>query len=92
MAETATFSVSIDKDIKSQSESIFNELGLNLATAINVFLRKSIQEGGFPFEVKMNTPNAATLKAMQEIEAMEDHPECYKSYDTASQMMRDILK
>lgn len=50
----ANFSVRIDSEVKNQSEAIFNSLGLNLTTAINVFLRKAIQAGGFPFDVRLH--------------------------------------
>ena len=41
MASTTNFSVRMDSEIKKQSESLFSELGMNLTTAINVFLRQS---------------------------------------------------
>lgn len=47
MASTTNFSVRMDKDIKKQCESLYNELGINLTTAINVFLRQSLRAGGF---------------------------------------------
>lgn len=65
---TANFSVRIDSEVKSQSEAIFNSLGLNLTTAINVFLRKAIQTGGFPFDVRLDSPSKETLLAIQEAE------------------------
>ncbi len=37
---------------KEQAAKIFDNLGLNLSTAINIFIKKSIVEGGLPFEVK----------------------------------------
>ncbi|KRL37602.1 type II toxin-antitoxin system RelB/DinJ family antitoxin [Liquorilactobacillus uvarum] len=37
---------------KKQAAEIFDSLGLNLSTAINIFIKKSIAEGGLPFEVK----------------------------------------
>lgn len=64
----ANFSVRIDSEVKSQSEAIFNSLGLNLTTAINVFLRKAIQTGGFPFDVRLDSPSKETLLAIQEAE------------------------
>ena len=48
MANTTNFSVRMDKDIKKQCETLYNELGVNLTTAINVFLRQSLRAGGFP--------------------------------------------
>ena len=51
MANTTNFSVRMDSDIKKQCETLYGELGMNLTTAINVFLRQSLRVGGFPFEV-----------------------------------------
>lgn len=65
---TCNFSVRMDSEVKNQSEAIFNELGLNLTTAINVFLRKSIQSGGFPFDVRLDEPSKDLLMAVQEAE------------------------
>ncbi len=61
MASTTNFSVRMDSEIKKQSESLFSELGMNLTTAINVFLRQSLRVGGFPFDVKLEQPNRETV-------------------------------
>ena len=66
MADTTNFSLRIDNDLKRQSEVLFSELGMNLTTAINVFLRQSVREGGFPFQVRLETPNKQTIAAMEE--------------------------
>ncbi|MDY4641757.1 MAG: type II toxin-antitoxin system RelB/DinJ family antitoxin [Erysipelotrichaceae bacterium] len=54
-----------DKDVIEQAEAIFNELGLNLTTAINIFLRTAIREHGIPFELKLEVPNETTVKAVE---------------------------
>ena len=71
MSMTSTFSIKMDSDIKKQSESLYNALGLNLTTANNVFLRKSIQAGGFPFDVRF-TCNDETLQAIKEADVIYD--------------------
>ena len=45
-----------DKEIKNQAEEIFNELGLNMTTVINMFLRTVVREYGIPFELKLDVP------------------------------------
>ena len=55
-----------DKDIKEQAEQIFSELGLNMTTAINIFLRTAIREHGLPFPLKLDVPNATTAAAIEE--------------------------
>ena len=72
MANSSNFTVRIDPNIKSQSESIFSNLGINLTTAINVFLRKSIQTGGFPFDVRLDSANKETLLAIDEANTLSE--------------------
>ena len=65
---TSNYTCRIDTDLRSQSEALFSALGMNLGTAINVFLRKSIRVGGFPFDVNLDSPNKETIEAMIEAE------------------------
>ena len=67
MANTTNFSVRMDSDIKKQCEAMYGELGINLTTAINVFLRQLLRVG-FPFDVRMEKPNKETIAAMLEAE------------------------
>jgi len=55
-----------DKDVKEQADRIFSELGLNMTTAINMFLRTTIRENGIPFALKLDTPNEVTAAAIEE--------------------------
>ena len=68
MANTTNFRVRMDSDIKKQCEALYGELGVNLTTAINVFLRQSLRVGGFPFDVRIEQPNKETMAAMLEAE------------------------
>ncbi|MGN0715161.1 MAG: type II toxin-antitoxin system RelB/DinJ family antitoxin [Anaerovoracaceae bacterium] len=63
---TTNLNIRTDKDIKLAAEKIFNELGITMTTAVNMFLRQTIRENGIPFELKLNTPNAATAAAIEE--------------------------
>ena len=63
---TTNLNIRTDKVIKEQAEQIFNELGLNMTTAINMFLRTTIREQGIPFELKLNMPNETTEEAIKE--------------------------
>ena len=63
---TTNLNIKTDKSVKEQSERIFSELGLNMTTAVNMFLRASIRENGIPFDLKMEKPNQATIAAIKE--------------------------
>lgn len=51
MAETTNINIRIDKDIKEQADVLFSELGMNMTTAFNIFIRQSLRQGGIPFEI-----------------------------------------
>ena len=60
---TTNLNIRIDKSIKNQAEEIFNELGLSMTTAVNIFLRTTIREHGIPFELKLDIPSKTTIEA-----------------------------
>ena len=68
---TTNISIRMDSELKAQAEALFSELGMNLSTAFNVFVRQSLRDGGIPFEIKMDQPNKETMAAM--LEAPEIH-------------------
>ena len=66
MNNTTNLNIRIDKTVKESSEKVFEELGLNMTTAINIFLRQVIRVNGIPFEIKGNIPKQETSEAMEE--------------------------
>ena len=63
---TTKLNIRTDKFTKEQAEKNFNKLGLNISTAINMFLIATIRENGIPFELKIDTPNKETIEAIEE--------------------------
>ena len=80
---TTNLNIRTDKAIKDQAEEIFNELGLNMTTAVNIFLRTAIREHGIPFELKLDVPNETTAAAIEEGRKMMSDPSAprYSSMD-----------
>ena len=54
---TTNISIRRDADLKAQADALFTELGMNLTTAFNIFVRQSLREGGIPFEVRLEHAN-----------------------------------
>lgn len=90
MAST-NFSVRMDSEIKKQCEILYGELGMNLTTAINVFLRQSLRVGGFPFEVRLDQPNKETIAAMLEAERIAKDPSI-KHYSDVEEALRKLKR
>ena len=80
---TTNLNIRIEKSIKDQAEVIFNELGLNMTTAVNMFLRTAIREHGIPFELKLDVPNETTAATIAEGRKLMDDPSAprYSSMD-----------
>ena len=66
MDNVSNVSFRIDSDLKNRAEVLFQNLGLNMTTAFNMFLRQSVREGRIPFDVTINVPNSDTIEAMIE--------------------------
>jgi len=58
--------IKIDPALKRESQKLFESLGLNLSTAVNIFLRQAVREQAIPFRVGTPIPNLTTLKAIEE--------------------------
>ena len=57
MASTPTnLTIPIDPELKAQAKALFDELGLSLSGACNIFLRQAVREGRIPFEITLNSP------------------------------------
>ncbi len=65
-SNTTNLNIRTDKNVKFAAEKLFEELGMNMTTAINIFLRQSIRENGIPFELKLDVPNEVTSAAIEE--------------------------
>lgn len=62
----ANLNIRTEKDIKEKAEKLYAELGLNMSTAINMFLRASIRENGIPFDLKLDNLNKQSQNAIEE--------------------------
>ena len=60
----AVINIRVNDEIKKEAETIFKSLGLNMSVAMNLFLKKCINEKGIPFDLKI--PNKETIEAMEE--------------------------
>lgn len=84
---TTNLNIRIDADLKRQAERIFNELGLNMSTALNVFLRQTIRSNGIPFDMKLDTPNEETLTAINDVNLNRNMS---KPFHSVKEMMSDL--
>lgn len=85
----SNISIRVDNKTKEQFDSLCNELGLNMSTAINLFVKTAIREKRIPFEISLNTPNTNVVKA---IEDAEKGFGLSKKFDSVEDAMKSMLE
>lgn len=86
---TTNLNIRTDKEIKEKAEKIYASLGLNMTTAINMFLRASIRESGIPFELKLNNINQETMEAIEEARRIAND-DSISSYDNIDDLRKAL--
>ena len=56
MASTI-FQMRIDEDLKNKASTLYDRIGIDLPTAIRMFLKRSILVQGIPFDTKISNSN-----------------------------------
>ena len=79
--------IRMDSEIKKQAEKLFSEFGLNMTSAINLFLRQAIREQSIPFEISLYVPNAETRKAIDDVKKRKN---LSRSFHTVEDLMEDL--
>ena len=88
---TTNISIRMDADLKAQADTLFTELGMNMSTAFNIFVRQSLREGKIPFDISLNQPNKETIAAMLEAERIGKDPSV-KGYTDLDELFSDLKK
>lgn len=89
MNHTTNISIRMDSDLKKQADVLFSELGMNISTAFNIFVKQALREGKIPFEIRLNQPNSETIAAMIEAEQISRDPNA-KTYTNLDELFADL--
>ena len=89
MAKTTNLSIRIDKELKEQAEQLFSELGMNMTTAFNIFVRQAVRQRKIPFEISLNVPNAETIAAIEEANKLSRDPNA-KRYSSFEELVAEV--
>jgi DNA-damage-inducible protein J len=88
---TTNISIRMDAELKAQADALFAELGMNISTAFNIFVRQSLREGRIPFDITLNLPNKETIAAMLEAERIAKDPSV-KGYNNLDELFAVLRK
>ncbi|WP_318366044.1 type II toxin-antitoxin system RelB/DinJ family antitoxin [Enterobacter sp.] len=80
----------IDSDLKDRATAILHDCGLNMSTALRMFVEQVVIQEGLPFDVKRK-PSAELLKAMEEANALKaaGYPGVFNSTDDLMDSLDD---
>ena len=88
-SNTSYITIRMDSDLKDAAESLYAELGMNISTAFNIFIRQSLRERGIPFKITEGTPNKDTVSTLLETERITNAPSV-KGYHHIVELFDDL--
>ncbi len=91
MAKVST-NISLDPSLKKSAQELFTELGMDLTTAITIFLRQAVREQAIPFTIRREAPNEETKAALAEYPEMKKNPYKYPRYDSFDDMLMVVAE
>lgn len=89
MNSTTNISIRMDINLKKQADAFYEELGMNMSTAFNIFVRQCLREGKIPFDISLNRPNETTINAMLDAKKIANNPSA-KGYNDLDQLFADL--
>ncbi|MCR5492153.1 MAG: type II toxin-antitoxin system RelB/DinJ family antitoxin [Streptococcus sp.] len=81
--QVSTITVRVDDDLKKEAAALYKDLGMDMSTAITVFLKQSVKTQSIPFQIKRY--NEMTEKAFREAEQGQ-----VKSFDSVDELFEDL--
>ena len=92
--DSAVINVRVSDKVKKQSQKLFDDLGLNTTTAINIFLKKAIEVGGIPFDVRYDEsshiPNEETIVAIEDALRDRKNRKAQEGFDNVDDLMNNL--
>lgn len=86
----SNINIRIDADKKAKAQELFSSLGMDMSTAINLFIQQAIEFNGIPFVIRKY--NAETEAAMREAEDIINGKIEAKTYSSAAELFADLEK
>ena len=87
---TVNMSIRMDTELKKQADAMLSDMGLNMTTAMNMFLRQVVRHGRIPFEIATDIPNSETIAAIKEMDDMLSGKIPAKRYSNTKELFEDL--
>lgn len=86
---TSPTQIRIDQTVKEEANSLFSKLGMDMSSAVNIFLRQCVLRGGLPFSVEIPKYNQETIDAMIEAKRISKDPNV-PSYSSVKDLFKAL--
>ena len=89
---TKAIQIRIDIKLKKDAETVLSELGMDVPTAVRIFLKKVVISKSIPFELKSQklTVNGFTEEFENEVLEAEKDPEYIGPFNNAKDMIKAL--
>lgn len=86
---TVPTQVRIDETLKKQATALFSQLGMDMSSAMNIFLKQCVLRGGLPFTVELPQYRPEVIEAMEEAKKISKDPSV-KGYTDMDEMFKEL--
>ena len=90
MAKTGILNIRIEPELKKEAEITLNDLGMNIAEAVTIFLKQVVMTDSIPFVIKKPRYSEEMIEAIEEANDIVKNPDKYKSYKNLAEILEDI--
>ena len=66
VANDTAITIRINSGVKERAQALFSDLGLDMSTAVNIFLRQAVREERIPFTISRDEPSRETYKVIED--------------------------
>ena len=85
---SSVLQVRVDEGLRAQAAAIYEDLGIDLQTAVRIFLKRSVKEKGLPFGMTLNEKKDTAIEAG--IKAIEDMREAAEKAGLSDMSLEEI--
>lgn len=86
-----SINIEIDENLMKQAQELFAGMGMDVTTAVNVFLHQAVREQAIPFRIGEPVHKAIALTASAEVGDMKQNPERHANSSDNDRMMEELL-
>ena len=82
-------SIRMDDDLRKEADEILDELGLNMSSAVNIFIKQLVRQGGLPFTPTLETRQSLENRRRDRLNSLMNFAAQNKRIESGYKFVRD---